>query len=291
MGKAKRMTWDSSKAAQNVVGRKEKASREEKNHAMDLSAGFPPVVQPAERPEINEVIHFQGLGMVWVPAGSFQMGVEDIYNASPMHKVTLQAFWMSATQITQALYLCMMGTNPSQFTGKINRPVEMINWYDAVRFCNRLSEHAGLEPSYDLDTWDCDFTRNGYRLPAEAEWEYACRAGTTTKYYTGDTENHCAQAGWYKANSGSTTHPVSRKEPNAWGLYDMHGNIWEWCHDWHSSYSSESQTNPTGPQTDSFRVMRGGSLGCYAEGCRSAARGMYDPNGRGSSIGFRVVRL
>ena len=284
------MTWDSSKAAQNVIGLQEQALKEEKIYATEVSAGSPPVPQPGEQPEIIEVLHLQGLNMVLIPAGNFQMGIEDIYDARPVHKVTLEAFCMSATQVTQALYLFMMGTKPSQFTGEINRPVEMVNWYDAVSFCNRLSEHAGLEPSYDLDTWECDFTRNGYRLPTEAEWEYACRAGTPTKYYTGDTENDCARAGWYKANSGNTTHPVSRKEPNALGLYDMHGNIWEWCHDWHFSYSSESQTNPTGPRTDSFRVLRGGSWGCYAEGCSSATRGMYDPNGRVSGIGFRVVR-
>jgi formylglycine-generating enzyme required for sulfatase activity len=132
---------------------------------------------------------------------------------------------------------------------------------------------------------------NGYRLPTEAEWEYACRAGTTTAYYTGDAEDTALEAAaWYDANSGGTTHPVGKKTPNAWGLYDMHGNVYEWCWDWYGSYSSGAQTDPVGASSGSNRVMRGGSWFYYAQDLRSACRDSDNPSERGlDSIGFRLV--
>src|SRR3990172_1474954 len=130
----------------------------------------------------------------------------------------------------------MMGFNPSLMAGDERRPVDQVSWYDAVEFCNRLSEIAGLNPSYDINNRSCIFTRNGYRLPTEAEWEYACRAGTTTRYYSGNSESDLARVGWYRLNSDGTTHPAAQKEPNAWGLFDMHGNVWEWCNDWMGNY-------------------------------------------------------
>jgi formylglycine-generating enzyme required for sulfatase activity len=231
--------------------------------------------------------------MVPIPADNFQMGsTTGDPDEQPVHTVTLDySFQMSATEITQAQYEEAMGTNPSFFTGDNNRPVEQVSWYDAVTFCNRLSEAAGLEPCYDLSTWECDFSKNGYRLPTEAEWEYACRAGTTTNYNTGDSESDLDRAGWYDVNSGGTTHPVGQKDPNAWGLYDMHGNVWERCNDWYGVYSSESQTNPTGPESGSIRVARGGSALNIADFSRSAYRSNYaGPDYTSSVSGFRVVR-
>ncbi|HUU27996.1 MAG TPA: SUMF1/EgtB/PvdO family nonheme iron enzyme [archaeon] len=229
--------------------------------------------------------------MLPIPAGTFQMGSNTGWSdEQPVHTVTLSAFQMSKYEITQAQYQAVMGSNPSYFTGDDNRPVEQVSWYDAVTFCNKLSESAGLQPCYNLSTWSCDFTKNGYRLPTEAEWEYACRAGTSTEYYTGNTESDLDRAGWYDYNSGNTTHAVGGKLANAFGLYDMHGNVWEWCNDWYGSYSSENENNPQGPSSGSTRVIRGGSRSYDAYLCRSAFRTDYDPADRYYfSLGFRVV--
>ena len=126
-------------------------------------------------------------------------------------------------------------------------------------------------------------------MPTEAEWEYACRAGTTTKYYSGNSENGLSGSGWYDANSGDKTHPVGQKAPNSWGLYDMHGNVWEWCSDWYGKYSNENATNPQGASSGSDRVERGGSWLGSAHDCRAASRSYGHPNGRNYNIGFRVV--
>jgi formylglycine-generating enzyme required for sulfatase activity len=226
--------------------------------------------------------------MVSIPAGTFQMGQAGV--DEPVHQVTVSAFQMGRYEITKAQYPAVMGENPSRFKGDTQRPVETVSWEDAVTFCNKLSEAAGLQSCYDLSTWACDFTKNGYRLPTEAEWEYACRAGTTTNYYTGDSESDLAKAGWYLGNSGNTTHAVGGKQANALGLYDMHGNVWEWCSDWYGRYSSANATDPQGPSSGSSRVERGGSWGSSGNCCLSAYRRSLSPDGRSDGIGFRVVR-
>ena len=228
--------------------------------------------------------------MVSIPGGTFQMGSNDGSSGErPVHTVTLDAFQMSSTEITKSQYDAITGANPSYFAGD-NLPVTLVSWYDAVRFCNALSDSAGLEKCYDESTWECDFSRNGFRLPTEAEWEYACRAGTTTKYYTGDSESDLDRAGWYSSNSSLKTHTVGGKTANAWRLYDMHGNVWEWCNDWYGSYGSESAHNPSGAQRGSSRVLRGGCCSNFATFCRSAYRHLSTPDSRKSAIGFRVVR-
>lgn len=230
-----------------------------------------------------------GLTMVNIPAGTFQMGSMDgNSDEKPIHTVSISAFEMSATEITQGQYKTVMGKNPSKFTGYDNLPVENVTWLDAVRFCNALSEIASLEKCYNERTWECYFLQNGFRFPTEAEWEYACRAGTTTKYYTGDTDSDLERAGWYSENSNSTTHPVGQKTPNLWGLYDMHGNVWELCNDWYGRYTTEYQTNQTGIRKDGNRVVRGGSFKNKSFHCRSASR--YYRVYSSSRIGFRVVR-
>jgi formylglycine-generating enzyme len=177
---------------------------------------------------------------------------------------------MARTEVTQEQYEAVMGSNPSNFKGP-DLPVERVTWYEAVEYCNELSRQEGLDPCYSGSgaSMLCDFTANGYRLPTEAEWEYACRAGTETDFHTGNMTHSGSspldpaldRAGWYFGNSGSTTHPVGEKEPNAFGLYDMHGNVWEWCWDWYASdyYASSPAEDPRGPASGSDRVVRGGS--------------------------------
>ena len=212
-----------------------------------------------------------------------------------MHTVTLDAFQMSATEVTQEKYKAVIGTNPSNFTGDDKRPVEQVSWYDAVSFCNKLNELAGFEPCYNLSTWVCDFTKNGFRLPTEAEWEYACRAGTTTRHYTGDEGGEWSalfNAAWYAYNGDDKTHTVSQKQPNAFDLYDMHGNVWEWCNDRYDEnyYSNSPNHNPTGPESGSYRVLRSGCACADAYYHRSANREYASPTSRDQTIGIRIVR-
>jgi len=235
------------------------------------------------------------IDMVSIPSGSFRMG--DIQGSGddderPVHEVRISAFEMSAYEITQGQYEAVIGENPATGCGvTYDYPVN-VNWYDAVKFCNKLSELCGLEKCYDEVSGKCDFGRNGFRLPTEAEWEYACRAGTETKYYTGNSESDLSRAGWYWDNSGGHTHPVGLKEPNAWGLYDMHGNVWEWCNDWYSwgYYSVSPSSDPTGPPSGFARVVRGGSWSRYARNFRSALRRGVTPSDTIYDLGFRVVR-
>jgi formylglycine-generating enzyme required for sulfatase activity len=231
------------------------------------------------------------LGMAWIEPGTFILGspVSDPSSFSderPQTVVTLtKGFWMGVHEVTQAEYLAVTGSNPSFFTGDLNRPVEMVSWNDAVAYCATLSasERAtGRIPA----GW-------GYRLPTEAEWEYACRAGArTTRYGYGDDMSFTALTNyaWYHDNSGQTTHPVEQKLANPWGLMDMHGNVGEWCNDWYGTYPGGSVTDPTGPATGMCRVFRGGNWTGGSRGCRSARRdndGLPDLIDR--RIGFRVV--
>jgi len=230
--------------------------------------------------------------MVRIPAGSFQMGnIHDDLSSidRPVHDVILSSFEMGIYEVTQEQYNAIIGVNPSEFNGT-NLPVEQVSWYDAATFCNRLSDEEGLDRCYNENSWVCDFTKNGFRLPTEAEWEYACSAGTTTRYYTGDSENDLSNAGWYIGNSDLKTHPVGQKEPNAYGLYDMHGNVMELCNDWFGSYSNESVTNPSGPTSGTARIYRGGSWHGIDLDCLSARRLFNPPSYTYSFLGFRVVR-
>lgn len=225
----------------------------------------------------------QGIAFKSIPAGSFTKG----------RTITLSTYDMSVYEITQGQYKSVIGSNPSYFTGDDNLPVEQITWFMAIKFCNALSVKAGLQQCYTNETTgECDFTKNGFRLPTEAEWEYACRAGSKTTYYLGNSENDLARAGWYVSNSSSKTHPVGQKTPNAWGLYDMLGNVWEWTNDWYGSYPAMSQANPTGPSSGSYRVDRGGCWGLNSSYSTSDKRGWLEPTGKDLNgyVGFRIVR-
>ncbi|MCL1865065.1 MAG: formylglycine-generating enzyme family protein [Spirochaetes bacterium] len=254
-------------------------------------------------------------GMVWINPGAFSMGQNDISGATPVHSVTLtKGFYMSKYQVTQEQYAAVMATtNPSNFNGDSGkepaegeiqgkRPVENVTWYDAVEFCNKLSDLEGLDRVYEITgrtpasgypitsatVTVLDWTNNGYRLPTEAEWEYACRAGTTTAYNTGDTISN--NTGWYDSNSENKTHEVGKKPANDWGLYDMHGNVYEWCGDLHETYSGSAVLDPRGPEIGSDRVIRGGAWLSDGQSLRSASRHRYNPGSRYYNTGFRVAR-
>jgi formylglycine-generating enzyme required for sulfatase activity len=239
------------------------------------------------------VVEDLGIVMKDIPAGTFTMGSDSLVDgASPPHQVTLSAFKMSETDVTQEQYLAVMGTNPSYFdtgTGASLRPVESVPWNNAVQFCNALSKLSGLDTVYNTTTWAADFTKSGYRLPTEAQWEYACRAGSTTEYWWGPDTNGMGAHTWWYGNSGGTTQPVGTKLPNAYGLYDMTGNVWQLCNDWYGAYTAGAVTDPTGPATGTFHVLRGGSFGDFIDGYRSGFRLSNFHSGWGLGVGFRVV--
>jgi formylglycine-generating enzyme required for sulfatase activity len=214
-------------------------------------------------------------GMKRIQGGDFQMGSKQSEREQPIHTVQLEGFDLGATPVTQAQYEAIMGTNPSGFKGS-NRPAENVSWDEAVEFCEKLSAETG----------------EAFSLPTEAQWEYACRAGSPAAWCFGDDESKLDDYAWYSGNSAGETHPVREKRPNDWGLYDMHGNVWEWCQDWGGNYPRKGSTesNPKGPSTGSCRVGRGGSWRGAPEDCRSALRGWYAPSGRSSNLGFRVAR-
>jgi formylglycine-generating enzyme required for sulfatase activity len=293
--------------------------------------------------------------MVWINPGIFLMGSPvdepETFDDEVLHQVTLtEGFYMGIYPVTQKQYLEVMGENPSScpipgFDGFADRweefPVDSVNWYEAIVFCNKLSMNKGLSPAYTIykrtapgannpDNWEdvpgnwstnpndwgsipySDSARwnlvretagsNGYRLPTEAQWEYACRAGTTGPFNTGDniTTDQANYLGWYPYNNGGEfdpegecffqTIPSGMYEPNAWGLYDMHGNVAEWCRDWHGSYRRAENTNPTGPNSGEYRIVRGGSFLSDGGYLRSAYRNGETPDIFDQTIGFRIVR-
>jgi sulfatase modifying factor 1 len=233
--------------------------------------------------------------MVRIAGGRFQMGDEGQVDAKP-HEVVVGAFFMDRTLVTQEHYEKVMGDNPSRWKGAQN-PVEQVRWSDAVRFCNKRSALEGLRPCYDLNTWSCDFNADGYRLPTEAEWEYACRAGTSTAYFFGGEAAKLGDYAWFDKNSGGRPRPVGQKQPNPWGLRDICGDVWEWCNDFYKvDYYAESPlTDPRGPEDGQTKVVRGGAWRFSAERCRSGYR--YNENPGYADVcfgydiyGFRCVR-
>ncbi|MEW5912374.1 MAG: SUMF1/EgtB/PvdO family nonheme iron enzyme, partial [Thermodesulfobacteriota bacterium] len=225
-----------------------------------------------------------GMEFALIPAGSFMMGSpesdEDGYEGErPQHRVEItKPFYLGVTEVTQGQWKAVMGNNPSYYFKQCGDdcPVEGVSWSDAQEFIRRLNRREGKEL---------------YRLPTEGEWEYACRAGSSTRYSFGDSESALGDYGWYRSNSGMGTHPVARKKANAWGLYDMHGNVWEWVSDWYGSYSASPTRDPQGPSSGSARVIRGGSWNYFPRLLRSADRLRSDPSNRNLNVGFRVARI
>jgi formylglycine-generating enzyme required for sulfatase activity len=219
-----------------------------------------------------------GMEFVLIQAGEFQMGASDgDKDEQPVHTVRIsKPFYLGKYEVTQAQWQAVMGNNPSRFTGDATRPVENVSWEDVQEFIRRLNTKEGGAT---------------YRLPTEAEWEYAARAGTTTAYSFGNDKGQLSQYAWYGDTSGSQTHPVGTLKPNAWGLYDMHGNVWEWVQDWYGPYTAAAAVDPAGPSSGSYRVNRGGSWRYLTSHCRSACRGHWSPGYRYDHLGCRLLRL
>lgn len=230
--------------------------------------------------------------MISVEGGTFIMGSNGgESDEKPLHDVTLGSFMMSKYEVTQELWESVMGNNPSNFKGN-KRPVEKVSWFDAVEFCNRLSEKEGLQKAYSGSgsSISCDFSSKGYRLPTETEWEFAARGGNQSKGYKYSGSNDIDVVAIYNGNSGSTTHEVGTKRPNELGLFDMSGNVLEWCWDGKGEHTSTSETNPRGPNSGTVRVQRGGSWSFGAKYSHTAYRIDRDAGGSYYSVGLRLVR-
>jgi formylglycine-generating enzyme required for sulfatase activity len=238
----------------------------------------------------KEITNSIGMKLVLIPKGTFTMGSpieeEGADEDEQQHQVTISKdYYLGVTEVTQGQYEKVMGTNPSYFQKRVIRksdssmyPVEQVSWEDAVEFCKRLSDLPQEKAAGRV-----------YRLPTEAEWEYACRAGSKSAYSFGNEQDSLAAYAWFSENGDRKTHPVGQKKPNALGLYDMHGNVWEWCSDWYGEYPKGAVSDPVGPREGSLRVGRGGSWDDEAALCRSANRGRLNPSGRTLDIGFRVA--
>ena len=216
--------------------------------------------------------------MVRVEGGTFRMGAtseqedEADSNEKPVHSVTLSSYYIGKTEVTQVLWEAVMGINPSRFKGDY-LPVENVSWDDCQEFIRKLNSMTG----------------QNFRLPTEAEWEFACRGGNNSCGYKYSGSNNLGSVAWYDENSGGQTHRVATKAPNELGIYDMSGNVWEWCGDWYANYTSNSQSNPSGPQSGSARVFRGGSWDDRARDCRSSIRFIINPAYRFGSLGLRLA--
>jgi len=237
----------------------------------------------------KEITTESGVHMILLPGGTFTMGDENGEIDETPHEVTVGPFIIDKFEVTQEEYERVMGNNPSKVKGNQN-PVEQVRWSDAVRYCNERSRLEGLEPAYDLKTWTCRFEANGYRLPTEAEWEYAARAGTNTAYSFGSSEAKLRQHGWFKANAGGKPRPVGQLRPNPWGLFDMHGNVWEWCNDFYKVdyYAESPQNDPKGPESGDKKVLRGGCWNSTPDACRSAYRYNENPAYTDACFGYDI---
>ena len=218
-----------------------------------------------------------GMEFILIPAGTFTMGAIDSYpDEQPIRTVHIsRPFYLGKYEVTQAQWEAVMGYNPSAWRGQRNLPVEQVSWEDVQEFLRRLNTEEG---------------RIRYRLPTEAEWEYAARAGTTTVYSFGNDVSRLDEYAWYGGNAAHTSHPIGQLKPNAWGLHDMHGNVWEWVYDWYEPYPTGTVTDPQGPAAGLNRVFRGGGRSNVAWRCRSSSRGYRPPESRLDAVGFRVLR-
>ncbi|MGA2621237.1 MAG: formylglycine-generating enzyme family protein [Thermoguttaceae bacterium] len=258
-------------------------------------------VRPAAEPDSAPVASAHGgVEMVALPGGWFEMGAADAAEPDqPRHKVYVSPLSMDKYPVTQEEYEKRMGRNPSHWRSPGN-PVEQIRWREAADYCNARSHAEGLQPAYDLRTGQCNFDADGYRLPTEAEYEYALRAGATTAYFFGDSAADLPRYAWFKPNSPRGPHPVGQKPPNAWGLCDMIGGVWEWCNDYYAEdyYRRSPERDPRGPAGGQNRVVRGGCWNSKPDDLCSSYRNYEMPaytdicfaKDIHGQIGFRCVR-
>ena len=267
-------------ATTQVAPKKERASKQRKVQSKKAKVDISPTIGKANYTPNVKTFYANGVSfeMVEVRGGTFRMGGTseqgsdaDSDDEYPVHSVTLSGYYIGKTEVTQALWKAVMGSNPSRFKGD-NMPVECVSWDDCQEFIRKLNS----------------LTSQNFRLPTEAEWEFACRGGNNSRGYKYSGSNYIDNVAWYDGISGDKTHPVATKLPNELGIYDMTGNVWEWCSDWNGKYSSGAQTNPKGPYDGSHRVNRGGSWG-GGSNCRSSIRGSSSPGGRFITLGLRLA--
>ena len=276
---------------------------------------------PVDKTYTVGAVEFTMKGIAAVDA---QLG-DNAYNNNKPHTVSLSAYLIGETEVTQELWQEVMGNNPSNFNGSSGkepavgetqgkRPVENVNWYHAIAFCNKLSIKLGLDPCYtvkvggtpvdfesltfdqiptgnnaDWNKAELDMNKNGFRLPTEAEWEWAAKGGTDNKWAGTNTDAELKNYAWYALNSGSKTHEVKKKDPNGYGLYDMTGNVWEWLWDWYGTIPASLGADYAGPASGSDRVFRGGSWINNANNCAVGLRGISSPDRRNYNLGFRLA--
>ncbi|MHC4331012.1 MAG: SUMF1/EgtB/PvdO family nonheme iron enzyme [Planctomycetota bacterium] len=263
---------------------------------LTISSGCRRSEDTGGKPELMVIETKSGLEMVAIPGGWFQMGNgKGPADESPVHRVWISSFLMDRYEVVQEQFKKFQFPDPSHFKNP-KSPLDQINWTDAAMYCNERSLDEGLEPCYNEETWECNFAANGYRLPTEAEWEYACRAGTSSKYSFGNNARTLRAHAWFTENSSEKTQHTGQKKPNPWGLYDMHGNVSEWCNDFYLEhyYEQSPQRDPKGPPEGKERVLRGGAWNSSADSCRSTYRAsdpsINDTCLASDAIGFRCVR-
>ena len=262
-----------------VAPKKERASKQRKVHSKKAKVDISPTIGKANYSPNVKTFYANGVSfeMVEVRGGTFRMGATSEQGSDawddekPVHSVTLSGYYIGKTEVTQALWKAVMGSNPSYWKGD-NLPVECVNWNDCQEFIRKLNAITG----------------QNFRLPTEAEWEFACRGGNNSRGYKYSGSNYIDNVAWYDGNSGKKTHPVATKLPNELGIYDMTGNVWEWCSDWKGKYSSGAQIDPKGPYDGSSRVDRGGSWFGNARSYRSSGRFCDSPGYRNNGQGLRL---